>query len=175
MKGEQSSLLSELENVIEESEIFLDPANAISLAADKIGLKVPMNIMKYFNELEGKISKNEIESIASLMRVSVPESKEKLIESIKRTRIAYKNFQIDDLVLLLPTRSGQLWGVFNDACPHFYLSEECFNTLKNELNAHYKRQWALGRIMQADRKISDGTNTLPQGLEFHEIKVDFHL
>ncbi|TKY85365.1 hypothetical protein EX895_005527 [Sporisorium graminicola] len=69
-----------------------------------------------------------------------------------REKIAFKNFQVGDLALFLPTRSSNLavkpWAAFNISFPHFFLNA------KGPLAEHLRtKEWIVARITSINNKV----------------------
>ncbi|GAC99222.1 hypothetical protein PHSY_006822 [Pseudozyma hubeiensis SY62] len=105
-----------------------------------------------------------------------------------REKIAFKNFQVGDLALFLPTRSSNLtskpWAAFNISFPHFFLNAQ--GPLADHLRT---KEWIVARITSINNKVvptADKTEAgaagkqeedanpfrLPEGVRFFMLDVE---
>ncbi|KAJ9477849.1 Autophagy-related protein 11 [Pseudozyma hubeiensis] len=105
-----------------------------------------------------------------------------------REKIAFKNFQVGDLALFLPTRSSNLaskpWAAFNISFPHFFLNAQ--GALADQLRT---KEWIVARITSINNKVvstadetepgAAGKNEedanpfrLPEGVRFFMLDVE---
>ncbi|SPO26822.1 related to ATG11 - required for mitophagy [Ustilago trichophora] len=74
-----------------------------------------------------------------------------------KDKIAFKNFQVGDLALFLPTRSSNLapkpWAAFNISAPHFFLNAK--GPLAEQLSV---KEWIVARITTIDARVVPGPN-----------------
>ncbi|SJX63570.1 related to ATG11-required for mitophagy [Sporisorium reilianum f. sp. reilianum] len=106
-----------------------------------------------------------------------------------KEKIAFKNFQVGDLALFLPTRSSNLsvkpWAAFNISFPHFFLNAK--GTLAEQLRT---KEWIVARITSINNKVvpvaGDGLTgkedevsdedpnpfKLPEGVRFFMLDVE---
>lgn len=96
-----------------------------------------------------------------------------------RERIAFRNFQVGDLALFLPSRNNVLhpkpWAAFNISCPHFFLNAPAGSVLAEQLR---HKEWIVARIVAIVEKTTDesveGGNPfqLPEGTKYCLLDVD---
>ncbi|GAN03349.1 hypothetical protein MAM1_0039c02802 [Mucor ambiguus] len=90
-------------------------------------------------------------------------------------RIAFKNFKVGDLTLLLPTRNstGKPWAAFNINAPHYFLK-----STDNIAAQMQSREWIVARIVSITEYVTDetvpGSNPygLANGVTYHLIEVE---
>ncbi|KAG1103614.1 hypothetical protein G6F42_017196 [Rhizopus arrhizus] len=90
-------------------------------------------------------------------------------------RIAFKNFKVGDLTLLLPTRNstGKPWAAFNINAPHYFLK-----STDNIAAQMQSREWIVARIVSITEYVTDetvpGSNPygLADGVTYRLIEVE---
>ncbi|SNX84887.1 related to ATG11 - required for mitophagy [Melanopsichium pennsylvanicum] len=104
--------------------------------------------------------------------------------SASRDKIAFKNFQVGDLALFLPTRSSNLapkpWAAFNISAPHFFLNAN--GALAEQL---VTKEWIVARVSTINARVvptsgdaraesSEDPNPfkLPEGVRFFLLDVE---
>lgn len=96
-----------------------------------------------------------------------------------RERIAFRNFQVGDLALFLPSRNNALdtkpWAAFNISYPHFFLNAPAGSILAEQLRT---KEWIVARIVRIVERVTDskqeGGNPfqLAEGVRFCLLDVD---
>ncbi|KAI8379037.1 autophagy-related protein 11-domain-containing protein [Blakeslea trispora] len=78
-------------------------------------------------------------------------------------KIAFRNFQVGDIALFLPTRnaSGKPWAAFNINAPHYFL--KATDNMASQMEA---RDWIVARIASITEYVADTTvpESNPYGL-----------
>ncbi|CAO1631138.1 unnamed protein product [Parajaminaea phylloscopi] len=101
------------------------------------------------------------------------------LASAVRDRIAFRNFQVGDLALFLPSRNNVLdpkpWAAFNISCPHFFLNAPAGSALAAQLRS---KEWIVARIVRIAEHVTNpqqaGGNPfqLPEGVRFSLLDVE---
>ncbi|PJF18760.1 hypothetical protein PSACC_01449 [Paramicrosporidium saccamoebae] len=110
-------------------------------------------------------------SIAEAARLIISGYSEKsaLVEKLQQ-RIAFGCFEVENIVLLLPTVRKSIWSLFNVDYPNYYVHPD---SLKIMLDDREKHSWFLARIQKIEPKKSLGKALdpyrLPKDFEYHEV------
>lgn len=101
------------------------------------------------------------------------------IAATTRDRIAFRNFQVGDLALFLPSRNNALdpkpWAAFNVSFPHFFLNAPFGSVLAEQLRS---KEWIVARIVRIVENVTDskapGGNPfqLAEGVKFSVLDVE---
>ncbi|KAK0556696.1 oligomeric, coiled-coil, peripheral membrane protein [Tilletia horrida] len=132
--------------------------------------------------------KAKLESLTTLVRkwqkaYKGHQEKTSRAQASARDRIAYRNFQVGDLVLFLPTRNTteRTFAAFNRGYPHYFLRAE--GAFKEQVRS---KDYLLDRITGITEKVAgsaaamdgggdaDGTNPyqLAEGVRYHILDVE---
>lgn len=101
------------------------------------------------------------------------------LASALRDRIAFRNFQVGDLALFLPSRNNVLdpkpWAAFNISFPHFFLNAPAGSTLASQLRT---KEWIVAKIVRITERVTDSNKAggnpfqLLHGVRFCLLDVD---
>lgn len=101
------------------------------------------------------------------------------LASAARDRIAFRNFQIGDLALFLPSRNNVLdpkpWAAFNISFPHFFLNAPAASPLAEQLRT---KEWIVARIVHIVERVTDSSTPdgnpfqLAEGVRFCLLNVE---
>lgn len=80
-------------------------------------------------------------------------SKLQQLETKSKDVITIRNFQIGDVVLVLPTIRKGIWSLFNINSPHYFLHRESFDLIDS---CNGTTDWAVGRISRIEQSESTG-------------------
>ncbi|KAI9277046.1 autophagy-related protein 11-domain-containing protein [Phascolomyces articulosus] len=90
-------------------------------------------------------------------------------------KIAFRNFQVGDVALFLPTRNstGKPWAAFNINAPHYFLKPS--NSVAQQMNS---REWLVARITSITEHTVNGADPqsnpygLTEGLTYYHLEVE---
>lgn len=94
------------------------------------------------------------------------------------SKIAFKDFQVGSLILLLPTVRKGIWSLFNLDCPNYYVHPDSVRNLMTLTNDSDNSDWYLARIQSIVPKKSTGKKSnpyrLPNDFEYFEVVAGFY-
>lgn len=111
-----------------------------------------LDVSEMYDEIKGKLDSLNI--VVRKWQKAWKSANEKANKAnhAAREKIAFKNFQVGDLALFLPTRSSNLaykpWAAFNISFPHFFLNAK--GALAEQLRT---KEWVVARITSINNKV----------------------
>ncbi|CDS00991.1 hypothetical protein [Sporisorium scitamineum] len=147
------------------------------------------DVSEMYDEVKGKLDSLNIVVRKWQKAWKSANDKANKANNAAREKIAFKNFQVGDLALFLPTRSSSLaskpWAAFNISFPHFFLNAK--GPLAEQLRT---KEWIVARITSINNKVvpvaGDGKTVkgedesdedpnpfkLPEGVRFFMLDVE---
>lgn len=146
--------ISKFENFVNtisfEEKHFVQNQNHDDINSDKFFLNA---ITKRFRDVEGFAKKLTKENKGKSQEISH-------LEDRLNNKISMNNFQVNDLVLFLPTRidrsdqnedNFQPWAAFNIGAPHYFLREQTENGNTEKTPRSMKdKEWMVGRVTKLE-------------------------
>ena len=146
------------------------------------------DVSEMYDEVKGKL--DSLNVVVRKWQKAWKSANEKAnkANAASKDKIAFKNFQVGDLALFLPTRSSNLapkpWAAFNISAPHFFLNAK--GPLAEQLNT---KEWIVARITTINAQVVPAANggktedgdestadsnpfRLPEGVRFFLLDAD---
>lgn len=115
------------------------------------------DVSEMYDEVKGKL--DSLNVVVRKWQKAWKSANEKAnkANAASKDKIAFKNFQVGDLALFLPTRSSNLapkpWAAFNISAPHFFLNAK--GPLAEQLNV---KEWIVARITTINARVVPSPN-----------------
>ncbi|SPO26544.1 related to ATG11 - required for mitophagy [Ustilago trichophora] len=115
------------------------------------------DVSEMYDEVKGKL--DSLSVVVRKWQKAWKSANEKAnkANAASKDKIAFKNFQVGDLALFLPTRSSNLaskpWAAFNISAPHFFLNAR--GPLAEQLKV---KEWIVARITTINARVVPSPN-----------------